>query len=182
VDAFPDIVEFLTARGYVIEPPRPGVQLLATRRGHSLGIFLPYVDFIFVHDLQLEGAGDAAAFARLHESDRAAAGSRFRLPRILRYRIPNVVSIGVSGGACAQGLIDWVEKPAPRRSAVGGETHSMYALDLERRRLHSQGPEATPTPHGGSTTTAINPTNRVYRLVTELAETLFATGQGAAPG
>ena len=180
MDAFPHIVEFLTARGYLIEPPRPGAQLLATRRGHSLGIFLPYVDFICVHDLQLEGAGDFAAFSRLHEADRAAAGSRFRLPRILRYKIPNVVSIGVSGEACPQGLIDEVEKPAPRRSAIGGETHSMYVLDLERLLLHSQGPEATSTRYGGSTTTAVNPTNRALRLVIELAETLFAAEQGAA--
>ena len=168
----------MTGRGYRSEPPRPGVQLLCTKRGHSLGVFLPYVDYVSFHDAQSEALSDESAVLRAHEADRQQAGRSFRLPRLLRYTVPNVVTVVVTGPGGPGELAACARRPRPRRDWRGGETHSLCVLDVERGRLYSQGLEATGTRYGGVTTTSVNPTNRVTRLLEELAASF---SPGAAP-
>jgi hypothetical protein len=170
VDPVPEIARFLTERGYTSETPRLGATLLFLKRGHSAGPFLPYVDYLFVHEI--DGAGDPEVIARLHSDAQAYGESCFRLPRALRYRIPNVVTLGVSQTPASDAIVAIVTA-ARRRSVWGGAKDSMYLLDVPGRRLYSAGLEQNPSPHGGSNTSSINPTNRVFRMLMEFSAEYF---------
>lgn len=174
VDPIPTIAQFFAQRGYQTETPRLGATLFVTRKGHSAGIFLPYVDFVFVHDLDA-AAGDPQTLERLHGDARSYAATQFRLPRALRYRIPNVVTLGVTQRDGSSEAIAFAQQPKQRHQTQGGEKDSAFVLDMQARRLYSAGLEQNPSQRGGSNTWSVNPTNRVFRLLTELAEELFGS-------
>jgi hypothetical protein len=178
IDPIPEISGFLSERGYRSQTPPLGATMLMVKKGRGLGPFFPYVDFVFVHEI--DGATcDAAAIERFHGEAVAYAEGQFRLPRLLRYRIPNVVTIAVSQTGVSDALLEVATRSRQRQPATGGAKDSVYLLDTRGRRLHSAGPERTPTPHGGSATMAVNPTNRVFEMLTELERDLFRAS--AAP-
>jgi len=174
MDALDRLSTFLRDEGYVVEQqPQPApTRLFATKRGHSAGIFLPYTDFVFVHACDEGDSADAARVRRLHEQARGYASSQMRVPRALRYRVPNVITIAVSESGFSDDVVAFAETPSDT-SPLGGERHSVYLLDLAAKRLVSAGLMVTHGPHGARTTTSANPTNRVYRMLEGFARRLF---------
>lgn len=170
--AIDSIAVFFAERGYAVGASSVGSALMATRRARGLGPFFPYTDFVFIHDLSSAREG-SASFALLHEQARAFAESQFRLPRPLRYHIPNTVSIGVSEVGFSAEAVDFARERKLRSQFDGGEKNSTYLLDLGARTMYSQGFEATPVRYGGTIVTVVNPTNRIHVLMTELAEMIF---------
>jgi len=161
------IGRFLAERGYTEETPRLGAELFTVRRGRGLGPFLPYTDYVFVHDL--DSAADPASFERRHAEAFAYADTQFPLPRIMRYRIPNAVSIGVSATGLAPETVAFARKSKLRSHlAGGGAKDSAYLIDLASATLISAGLESTPTKYG-SIESSVNPTNRVFETMVELA-------------
>lgn len=173
MDAIDRLRTFLAAAGYAVEQrPLPvPTRLFATKRGHSAGILLPYTDFIFVHVLDDSEAADGAYLRRMHEQAREYAGSQMRVPKLLRYRVPNVVTIAVSETGFGEDVNVFARES--KLDLMGGERRSVYLLDVSGRELISAGPEATPTRYGGEIVTDANPTNRVYGMLTEFARGLF---------
>jgi hypothetical protein len=112
-------------------------------------------------------------FEQLHELDREFAESQFRLPRPLRYHIPNTVSIGVSAAGFPAETIEYARKSKLRSHLDGGEKNSTYLLDLAARRMYTAGLEVTPTKYGRQVS-PVNPTNRVFDLMKGLSKELFA--------
>lgn len=170
--AIDTIAAFLAGRNYTVGASPIGSALLATRRGRGLGPFFPFTDYVFVHDLT-GAAHSPASFELLHEQARAFAESQYKLPRPLRYHIPNTVSVGVSQAGFSAEAVEFAQRRKLRSSFDGGEKNSTFLFDLEAGRMYSQGFEATPVRYGGTIVTVVNPTNRMHVLMIELAEKLF---------
>jgi len=164
------IVDTLVEKGYTSAPSPTGRGRHLTCRGHSLGPFLPYTDYIFVHECSADTS--SAELARLHEEARAIADSYFRLPRVLRYRIPNTVTVGVSEDGYSADAIAFAETSTLRSPLIGGEKDSKYLFDVANRALYSQGLEATPGRYGSSNVLMTNPTNRTYKMMIGVLERL----------
>jgi hypothetical protein len=172
MDAIGKLTEYLGTQGYRAEQPPVSATAFATKRGHSAGPFLPYVDYLFVHDLDVASRNELWVFEPMHEAAREYVDSQFKLPRPLRYTVPNIVSVGFSHRGFSDEMIGYAERYKGRDRPAGGEKHSVYLFDLCGGIMHSQGPEATPTRYGGSMVSTVNPTNRVYVLISEFARTL----------
>jgi hypothetical protein len=175
MDAVDRLSAFLRENGYAVEQqPQPvPARLFAVKRGHSLGIFLPYTDYLFVHEFDETETRDVTRLRALHEQARDYAGSQMRVPKALRYRVPNAVTMAVSETGFSEEMLAYA-KESKLKLGVGGERHSVYLLDLAGRRLVSQGLEATPGRYGATTDTSVNPTNRVFRMLAGFAQRLFA--------
>jgi hypothetical protein len=165
------LADRLMDAGYSLAPLNLGYGWLATKRGHSLGPFLPYTDFIFLHDLDSARVESGVALDALHEEHRAYGEGAMRVPRALRYRVPNTVTVGVSSREI---LADMREVATRNRHAVNsGEKNSVYLVGLKTGQVWTQGFEADPLRYGGSWVTTVNPSNRVAAelggILTELA-------------
>ncbi len=168
------LVELLAQRGYAIAPG-PAADVTLQKRGHSVGPFLPYIDFVAVHDR--DGvAADAPTLESLHEANRAFADARFRLPPALRYRIPVTITIAVTSEATIRDDRRCAKRERRRSGRLGGEKDSVFLIDLAGRELFSAGYEQTGGRYGPMVSGA-NPNNRVHEMMLEVAAELF-DGQG----
>ncbi|KAF0209511.1 MAG: hypothetical protein Q8S43_08890 [Actinomycetota bacterium] len=168
------IKAFLGDRGYAISESPIGTSVLAIKHGHSFGPFLPYTDFFFIHDLSTMRA--PTTFEALHGQARLAAEAQYRLPRALRYHIPNTVSIGVSVGGLSAETIEFAQRDKRDNTYIGGEKNSTYLFDVETQQLYSQGIEITPARYGARVVTTVNPTNRTHELMEEILRMLVGQG------
>lgn len=166
----------LEAAGYEVSQVIAERGWLAVKRGHSLGLFLPYTDFIFLHDLDSESIDSARELDALHERHREYGEGQMRVPRPLRYRVPNTVTVGFSAGEIP---VEMREVALRDRHAVNsGEKNSVWLVELGSGRVYSQGFERDPLRYGGTWVTTVNPSNRVAVLLTQM----LAEASGAADG
>lgn len=171
-DAIRRIGTLLAKRGYrIVMPPPMNARILAMRQGHRLGPFLPFTDYIAVHELP--DSADGPTFDRLHTATMAFAESQMNVPRMLRYRVPNAVTIGVTDSTPSPTLSAVVGRARLRSRAQIGAQDSTYLLDLVAETLHGTAMKRTPIRHGGTTTASVNPTNRVRHMMEGLASELF---------
>lgn len=156
----------LARHGYAVIPIESGHGVYATAKGHSAGIFLPWTDFIFIVDIDAEGISDPIALDEYHERVRAFGEGHMKVPRPLRYRVPNSVTFGVAAGPLAPDMIEYAR--ASRHKVNSGEKNAVYLLDLATGELHSQGLEYDHLSRYSSATWApnVNPANRCLRLLT----------------
>lgn len=172
MDAIKRVAVFLSGQGYtIVTPPPVPSRLFAIKQGHSLGPFLPFTDYVAVQGLP--DNADPATFERMHAATRAYSESQTPLPRALRYRVPNAVTIGVVDSPLTPTLIATVGRARRRSHLDGGSKDSTFLLDLVQESLHGTGIETTPGRYGATTTTSVNPTNRVRRMMEQLAGELF---------
>ncbi len=172
----------LQERGYSLGPlPQGGDGVLATMRGHSLGRLFPYTDFIFLHDLDLSRVASGEALEALHERNRVWAESQMRVPRALRYRVPNTVTVGVTAIGASEDMR--LVASRERRSVNTGEKNSVYLVDTAAGRAWSHGLEQDPIRFGGTWTPNVNPSNRTARLLAGVIGELGAvmSASGVAP-
>lgn len=166
----------LARLGYTVTPLESGHGVFATARGHSAGIFLPWTDFIFIVDIDAERLTDTAALDVYHEGVRAFGEGHMRVPRALRYRVPNSVTFGVTAGPLSEEMIAYAR--ASRHKVNSGEKNAVYLLDLSSGTLHSQGLEYDHLSRYSSATWApnVNPANRCMRtLVLACGEVMGVT-------
>jgi len=164
------IVRSLTERGYVLGASTVPASVHATKRTRNMGPFFPCTDFVFIHRLAREGMH--APLERLHSQARAFAEEQFRLPRVLRYHIPNTVSIGVSDTGFTAEDLAFAQSSKLESHLVGGQKHSTYLFDVAAREMYSQGVEVTPGRYGSRVVSRVNPTNRIFDLMTEISREL----------
>ena len=163
-EAIERLARLLSEEGYTLSA-RPDGSLLATKRGHSAGIFLPYTDFIFLHDLDDGIAPNAHEFEEQHQRNRAEGEGHMKVPRPLRYRVPNTVTVGVTTGSASDELIAVATQQRKLRANTG-EKNSVYVVDLSAGTFHSQGLEVDRfSRYGGEWSPSVNPSNRVARLL-----------------
>jgi len=166
------IERFLTERGYLLGASTVPAARYATRRTRNMGPFFPCTDFVFVH--RLSGEGTHTPLEQLHSQARIWAEAQFRLPRILRYHIPNTVSIGVSDSGFTAEDLAFAQSNKLESPLVGGHKHSTYLFDVDAREMYSQGLEVTPGRYGSRVVSRVNPTNRTYDLMNALLVELRA--------
>ncbi len=160
----------LAERGYALGgSPVPGA-ILASKRVRNLGFFFPCSDFIFIHNLS---AGTTlTSFEELHEQARHHAEAQFRLPRVLRYHIPNTVSVGVSDQGFSPADIEFAVASKLDSPLTGGQKHSTFLFDVGAKEMYSQGLEVTPGRYGSRVVSRVNPTNRSFDLMSEMLREL----------
>lgn len=172
-DAVREIGGAFERRGYVLSRFEAETGVLATKRGHGLGPFFPWTDFIFVVDLDASHITDTERLDVLHERHRAFGEGQMRVPRALRYRVPNTVTIGVSAGGFSAELIEYAQKS--RHAVNSGEKNAVYLLDTAGGWLYSQGLEVdTFSRYGGTWSPNVNPANRFFRTLAEVIGEVIA--------
>lgn len=174
------IARFLTERGYLLGASTVPAALHATKRTRNMGPFFPCTDYVFVH--RLVGGASHTPLEQLHAQARTFAEEHFRLPRVLRYHIPNTVSIGVSDSGFTAEDLAFAQSSKLDSPLVGGQKHSTYLFDVVAREMYSQGLEATPGRYGSSVVSRVNPTNRTYDFMSALLLELRALPSGRRDG
>lgn len=167
--------EALEARGFRYTPVElredgayVEADLYALKRGRSLGPFFPYEDHLFFHALFGASGLSRANVEHLHEKARAYVNGFFKVPRSLRYKVPNIVTVVVTRDEPPGDLREFILSPG--RDVVGGETHSVLLVKLPEQELLSRGLETTRTSSGSMTSRHVNPLNRALLLIQDLLE------------
>lgn len=171
-EAIERLARLLAEEGYELQQ-RPDGGVLAVKRGHSAGVFLPYTDFIFLHDLDDGFAPSAREFEELHQRNRAEGEGHMKVPRPLRYRVPNSVTVGITAQAASEEMkAVAVEQRKLRQNT--GEKNSVYLVDLSAGKFYSQGLEVDPfSRYGGEWSSDVNPSNRVARMLAQVLAEAF---------
>ena len=168
-----DFIERLARRlaenGYAVSPLAGDVPgKLATKRGHSAGIFLPFTDFIFLHNLDEVWMSHGDELEALHQRNRAEGESHMKVPRAMRYRVPNTVTFCVSTKPVSEELIAVAQQNRHLRANTG-EKNSIYLVDLSTGTYYMQGREFdTLSRYGGTWDSDFNPSNRMATLLTTI--------------
>ncbi|MBN2847512.1 MAG: hypothetical protein JXP72_03560 [Coriobacteriia bacterium] len=171
-DVIERLARLLEDEGYTLER-RPDGSLLATKRGHSAGVFLPYTDFIFLHDLDGAFVADAGEFEEQHQANRAEGEAHMSVPRPLRYRVPNSVTVGVTARPASEAIKSVATEKRDLRANTG-EKNSVYLVDLSAGTFYSQGLEVDRfSLHGGEWSPDVNPSNRVARMLAQVLAEAF---------
>lgn len=168
------IAEALHARGYALSDFGSESATLATIRGYSLGRLLPFTDFIFVVDLDAEKIATGEQLEALHQRHREYGEGQMRVPRPLRYRVPNSVTVGVRSAVAPEDMIGVARKS--RHAVNSGEKNAVYLVDLASGAVHCQGLERDPLRYGGTWSSGVNPSNRTNWLLTEVFASLGLLG------
>lgn len=131
-------------------------------------------DFFFIHDLEKTGS-EKSKLQLLHEASRKYANSFYKMPKWLRFKVPNIVSIFIAGNGLNQELKNWAEEPT--RTITGGEFHSVFFIDLKYKSFYGQGKNRTyvqDVPFVNSIEFKnIDPQNRSFYTVAMLADKLL---------
>ena len=171
-EAIERLGRLLAGEGYALTV-KPDGTTLAMKRGHSAGIFLPYTDFIFLHDLDDGFAPNAREFEEQHQRNRAEGEGHMRVPRPLRYRVPNSVTVGVTARPASEEL-KAVAVEVRNLRANTGEKNSVYLVDLSAGKFYSQGLEVDRfSRYGGEWSPSVNPSNRVARMLAAVLAEAF---------
>ncbi|PKL17163.1 MAG: hypothetical protein CVV49_12585 [Spirochaetae bacterium HGW-Spirochaetae-5] len=177
--------KFLEEKGFriekskIIDPGNITVDLYGFREGHSLWKLFPFEDHFFIYNLDESDLKSTEAFSNLHNTARIMVNSRFSKPKWMRYKVPNIITVGISNSAFPKEMKTMVSIPAPY--GVGGEKHSMYLIDISEKKLYSAGIQRTSATAvtGGTAASVslapknIDPTNRAYHLISEFLQTIF---------
>ncbi len=144
--------------------------MYAQKKGRSLGIFFPYEDHLFFHYLEGTTLRVGAHIEILHEKARKYVNSFFKLPRALRYKVPNIVTVALSGEGFPREMIDYARKP--KTNLIGGERHSVILVDLRDRKFISADLETTYSGGIGITFKQVNPNNRAIMIIHEMMSSM----------
>jgi len=171
-EAIKRIAAFLAGQGYtLVSPPPIRCRIFATRPGRSFGPLLPYTDYIAVQGLP--SATDTALFETMHAATRTYAESQTPLPRALRYRLPNAVTIGVSDSPLSPTLVASVGRSRLRGHMDLGSEDSKFLLDLIQEELHGSGIKQTPGRRGAAGHVGVSPSENVRAMLEDLERRLF---------
>ncbi len=143
---------------------------LYARRSLRAGPF-PAEDHFFLHDMT--GRNSGPAIKELHDRARAWVNSLQRMPRMMRLKVPCIVSIGIAepgfDAEALRAVMDYPQKPL-----VGGEVNCLYLVDLSQKKLISRGMSTTSVDGMNFKFPKIDPINRSLILVQNITTSLFA--------
>lgn len=145
-----------------------GADLYAFRKAGMAG-----ADYIFIHDLCGRGDVQMDGIIGLHERARKYVNGFYRLPKVLRFSVPNIVSFFISDAGFPGDAVGYSEKKT--RTMAGGEIHSVYLADLKLKRIHGQGMNTVTVDGIRFVFKKIDPQNRAYNLSIGIGGLLFGT-------
>ncbi len=158
--------EFDVVRNHTVE--NITVPLYARRKKGSQ-------EFLFIYNADVLPR-NVEALKTIHEQGRRYANSFFKLPKALRVKIPNILSIFIKSGWLTEEMKLWAQEPT--RTMVGGEYHSVFFIDVENPAVYGQGISKAFVETGTGVTLEfefrkIDPQNRSHYLVATLCKALF---------
>ena len=179
------VESFMKKKGFIMERMKKvegapvEAELYGFREGRSLWKFFPFEDHFFFYDFNDAGLNTSANLLACHNSARAWVDKRFKWPKWMRYKVPNIVTVVFSEGGFSDEMKDAVSQHAPY--GVGGEKHSMHLIDTSGKKLYSAGIERTrgSAVVGGAAASVtiapanVNPNNRAYHLIMEMVKEIF---------
>jgi hypothetical protein len=141
--------------------------MFAFRIGRNF--IFPQRDYFFVHNIDSRRI-DAALVSKLHKEARDYVSSLFKMPKALRFTVPNIASIFYSEESIHGEIMKIAEQNT--RSIVGGEIHQVFAIDYKSGRFYSQGTNTVRASVEGASVkmklNKIDPQNRAYNIVKKL--------------
>jgi hypothetical protein len=141
--------------------------LYADRKGRTF--VFPRRDYFFFHDIDRRKINLSLA-SILHQEARDYVNSMFKMPKALRFTVPNISSVFYSLDFIPGEIMELAQKNT--RSAIGGEIQQIFAIDFKAKRFYSQGTN-TVTGRSGSVNikmkfNAIDPQNRAYEIISRI--------------
>lgn len=145
--------------------------LYAFRKGRNF--VFPQRDYFFFHDADKRNL-NAELAERIHNAAREFVNSSYKMPKAMRFTVPNITSVFISEKGLEQSLIELASKWT--RTIVGGEIHQVIAIDLKSRTYYSQGAHTVRAMVEGVSVkmkfAKIDPQNRSQNLIKSLMESL----------
>ncbi len=132
-------------------------ELFAYRRFNMMGR-----DYYFVH------AGDAQILnentcSKLHLDARNYVNSLYKMPRALRFVVPNIVSVFFSSNGFEEAALQLALQQ--KRPWQGGEVHDIFFVDLESQTLYGPDIHSVRVDGGNYSFKKVDPTNRSRGLM-----------------
>jgi hypothetical protein len=140
----------------------------ALKTGKSLGPFFPYEDYFFFHVMPRGRENGREELTRLHEAARGYVNSKYKVPKMLRLKVPNIITIAVSETSFPIDAVKYAKEDTT--VITGGEKHSVYLVDLLKKGIVSQGIEITHSDGIPFVFNTVNPTNRAFHTVSALVK------------
>ena len=179
VELFMEKKGFAMERMKKVEGASVEAVLYGFREGRSFWKFFPFEDHFFFYDLNDAGVNNTGSLLACHNAARAWVDKRFKYPKWMRYKVPNIVTVVFSTGEFSDEMKEAVSQHAPY--GVGGEKHSMHLVDLSAKKYYSAGIESTRASAVSSGAAAsvtiapanVNPNNRAYHLIKDMLKEIF---------
>lgn len=146
-------------------------ELYAHRKGKNF--VFPQRDYFFFHDIDKRKL-DFNLVTKLHKEARDYVNGIYKMPKALRFTVPNIASIFYSNELISGEIMNLAEQNT--RSGVGGEIHQIFAIDFKLRKFYSQGTNTVRAMYEGASVkmkfNKIDPQNRAYYIVERIIENL----------
>lgn len=139
--------------------------------GHRKGknFVFPQRDYFFFHDIDKRKL-DLNLVTKLHKEAREYVNGLYKMPKALRFTVPNIASIFFSQEFVPGEIINLASQNT--RSAIGGEIQQIFAIDFKAKRIYSQGTNTVRARVEGVSVkmkfNKIDPQNRVYYIIEKL--------------
>jgi len=141
--------------------------LYAYRKGRNF--VFPQRDYFFIHDIDKRKI-DIVLVNKLHQEARDFVNGLYRMPKALRFTVPNIASVFYSAEFITGDIIELAQKNT--RSAIGGEIQQIFAIDFKSGRFYSQGTNTVRAMTEGVSVkmkfNKIDPQNRAFYIVEKI--------------
>ncbi|MBI5401809.1 MAG: hypothetical protein HY959_00260 [Ignavibacteriae bacterium] len=143
------------------------VDLFAHRKGKNF--VFPRRDYFFFHDIDKRKI-DLNLVIRLHREARDFVNSLYKMPKALRFTVPNIASVFYSQEFVTGDIIEFAQRNT--RSVIGGEIQQIFAIDFKSGRFYSQGTNTVRVMAEGASVkmkfNKIDPQNRAFYIVEKI--------------
>lgn len=149
---------FLTEKNYSFEIYKAG--LYGYRRFNMMGR-----DYYFIHEGNNSNFSAEKCLA-MHEAARQHVNGQYKMPKAMRFVVPNIVSVFLSPDGFSEETVDLALKQ--KRPWQGGEVHDMFFIDTTRKECYGPGYHKVRVDGVDFTLKKTDPTNRSIELIREL--------------
>ncbi len=140
-------VDYFNNNGFMLNPwPDERILNGSTRyylekKGKVLMGLLPYVDHIFLHELNADSAKNKDIIIQVHDKERDFVNAQIKTPKTLRLKIPNIISVFFTKSPFNPDIVEYIKSNTT--IIKGGEAHSVFLIDIPNRSVISQGTKET---------------------------------------
>jgi len=118
---------------------------------------------------------DREGLARVHEAERQFVNARYKLPKMLRYKVPNIVTVFIASSGFSPEVSEYGSENTI--DPIGGERHQVILVDLGRNNIVSQGTETHYVYGAPLFFKAVSPINRGVGIVWSIMDFAQPAGQ-----
>lgn len=127
-------------------------------------------DYVFIHFCE-QKMKSSEYLQLLHEEARNYVNGLYKLPKVMRFKVPCIISVFVSAYVFPDDAVKWATTNT--RSILGGEFHAAYLIDISNRMVYGQGKNQVFVKGGRFEFSKIDPQNRALNLAHAMGNFLF---------